>query len=360
MLKSIFDKTKVVIGMVHLLPLPGSPQTVDLNTVLQQALADAKALESGGVDALLIENFGDLPYYPDQVGVETVAAMTFIVSKIVEQTPLPFGINVLRNDSIAALSITSVCGGRFIRANILTGVYITDQGIIKGQAYRTLRYRTFLNSKVFIFADIHVKHAISILKEDNNNIVEFYPLKQGIAWVVPENKKMVRVGIAVKENISNNYNHFIIKRFGKDYRNRIESQQAGLIPIYNPNLTTQKQNIFLVGDAATQVKATTLGGIVPGLMASKALTKSIKNYGSYERNWKKAIGKELWLHLTIRKVLDGFSKKDYNKLINICKNKKIKNLLKKYDRDFPSKFLLKMVLTEPRMIYFGKYFYRLF
>ncbi|MFX0068838.1 MAG: BtpA/SgcQ family protein [Promethearchaeota archaeon] len=162
MLKSIFDKAKLVIGMVHLLPLPGSPQTVDLDIVLQQALDDTKALESGGVDALLIENFGDLPYCPGQVGVETVAAMTFIVSKIVEQTSLPFGINVLRNDSIAALSIASVCGGTFIRVNVLTGIYITDQGIIKGQAYKTLRYRNFLNSEVLIFADIHVKHAIPI------------------------------------------------------------------------------------------------------------------------------------------------------------------------------------------------------
>lgn len=162
MLRSVFSKTKVVIGMVHLSPLLGSPQPVDLNTVLQKASDDVKALESGGVDALLIENFGDLPYYPDEVGVETVAAMTFIISKIAEQTHLPFGVNVLRNDSIAALSIASVCGGRFIRANVLTGVYYTDQGIIKGQAYEILRYRAFLNSKVLIFADIHVKHAIPI------------------------------------------------------------------------------------------------------------------------------------------------------------------------------------------------------
>lgn len=199
----------------------------------------------------------------------------------------------------------------------------------------------------------------NVIKEKNNNIVEFYPLKQGIAWVVPENKRLVRAGIAVKENISNHYNHFIRKRFDKDYKNKVVSQQAGLIPIYNPRLVTQKQNIFLVGDAATQVKATTLGGIVPGLMAAEALAKSIINYESYERNWKK-LGKELLLNLMIRKVLDGFSDKDYNRLINICKNKKIKKILGSYDRDFPSKFVLKMILAEPRLIYFGKYFYRLF
>lgn len=162
MLKSVFGKRKAVIGMVHLLPLPGSPRIVDMNTILQQALEDAKALESGGVDALLIENFGDSPYYPNQVGVETVAAMTFIVSKIADQTSLPFGVNVLRNDNIAALSIATVSGGCFIRANILTGVYITDQGMIKGQAYKILRHRAFLNSEVLVFSDIHVKHALPV------------------------------------------------------------------------------------------------------------------------------------------------------------------------------------------------------
>jgi geranylgeranyl reductase family protein len=200
----------------------------------------------------------------------------------------------------------------------------------------------------------------SVIEEANNNIVEFYPLRQGMAWVVPESKGMVRAGIAVKENMRNNYTHFMKNRFGRHYRKSVKSQQAGLIPIYNPRLATQKQSIFLVGDAATQVKATSLGGIVPGLMAAQALAKSIIRYESYERNWKRTIGRELWLHLKIRNILDNFSDGDYNKLIKLCNNKKIKNILGKYDREYPSKILFRMLLAEPRLMYFGKYFHKLF
>lgn len=200
----------------------------------------------------------------------------------------------------------------------------------------------------------------NVMEENNDNIVEFYPLKQGIGWVVPESKNRVRAGMAVRENIRNSYASFMEKRFGKDYMKKVKSQQAGLVPEYNPKLITQKQNIFIVGDAATQVKATTLGGLVPGLIASQELVKSIIKYDNYERNWKKAIGKELWLHLKIRKMLDSFSDNDYNRLVNICDNENVKKTLRSHDRDFPSKFLLKMLLAEPRLIYFGKYFHRLF
>ncbi len=200
----------------------------------------------------------------------------------------------------------------------------------------------------------------NVIEEKNNNVVEFYPLKRGIAWVVPENHERVRVGVAVRENIRNSYACFVKKRFGEDYKKRVVSQQSGLIPLYNPQLETQKQNIFLVGDAATQVKATSLGGIIPGMTASRALAKSIINYESYEMNWKKTIGKELWLHLKIRNILDSFSKNDYNQLVRLCDNKKIKNILEKHDREYPSKILVKMLLAEPRLIYFAKYFHRLF
>ena len=200
----------------------------------------------------------------------------------------------------------------------------------------------------------------NVIEEKNNNIVEFYPLKKGIAWVVPENNERVRAGVAVRENIKNNYAGFVKKRFGEDYKKRVVSQQSGLIPLYNPRIETQKQNMFLVGDAATQVKSTSLGGIIPGLMASKALAKSIIKYESYERNWKTALGKELGMSLMMRKILDGFSDKDYNILVKLCNNKKIKKMLGDYERDFPSRFLLKMIVAEPRLIYFAKYFHRLF
>ncbi|MEM3637109.1 MAG: BtpA/SgcQ family protein [Conexivisphaerales archaeon] len=154
------EKKLAIIGMVHLKPLPGSPLFESFHTVMDSALKDLKALEEGGVDGIMVENFNDMPFYKDDVPKETIASMTRVCTEIMKSTSLPVGINVLRNDSIASLAIAASCGASFIRANILTDAYVTDQGIIEGNAHRLLRYRRALNAEsIAIWADVHSKHA---------------------------------------------------------------------------------------------------------------------------------------------------------------------------------------------------------
>lgn len=165
-LVEVFEVRKPIIGVIHLLPLPGSPKyDHKFEEVIKRALEDAKAYVEGGVDGLIIENFGDVPYFPDRVGPETVAAMAVIALRVREEVDIPFGVNVLRNDAIAALSIAHATGGSFIRVNVLTEVMVTDQGLIQGVAHKLLRYRKLLGAeKVRIFADVHVKHAKPLMK----------------------------------------------------------------------------------------------------------------------------------------------------------------------------------------------------
>ena len=70
---------RTIIGMVHLPPLPGSPRwDGSMSGVVAWALADARALVEGGVDALLVENFGDAPFTPGRVEPATVAATSVV------------------------------------------------------------------------------------------------------------------------------------------------------------------------------------------------------------------------------------------------------------------------------------------
>jgi len=127
-------------------------------------LRDAKALESGGVDGLLIENYGDSPFKPTPTDPETVASMTAIGKDIARQTKLPMGVNVLRNGALAALAIAHVIGARFIRVNVLTESMLTDQGIINACAHDLMRYRRRLGATdVHVFADVRSKHAAPIV-----------------------------------------------------------------------------------------------------------------------------------------------------------------------------------------------------
>jgi len=158
--KGLLGFKKPLIGMVHLLPLPGSPLSSGegIEGVLRRALSDLAALEEGGADAALVENFGDMPF-PKRASKATVAAMAVVVRELVRASRIPVGVNVLRSDGEAALAIAAAAGAHFIRVNVFSGVAFTDQGVIEGEAHRLLSLRKALGAEVVILADVNVKHA---------------------------------------------------------------------------------------------------------------------------------------------------------------------------------------------------------
>lgn len=165
MLEKLFGTNKPVIGVIHLLPLPGSCQWAgDLEEVIARAEQEAVALSSGGVDGIIVENFFDAPFARNRVDVSTACALTLAVKRIMSVTDLPIGVNVLRNDALTALAVAVTSGAKFIRVNILSGAMVTDQGLIESCARELHMYRRELMAKdsVKIFADVMVKHAFPL------------------------------------------------------------------------------------------------------------------------------------------------------------------------------------------------------
>lgn len=162
-----FTVDKPLIGMIHLLPLAGSVRyrQQGRKPILDAALRDLYALESGGADAVMVENMGDAPF-GKTAPPETVAMMAVIVERLVEKAHVPIGVNVLRNDGLAALSIAAATGATFMRVNVFTGVAFADQGTIEGQARELLRLRRDIGADVKILADVHVKHAAHLTRLD--------------------------------------------------------------------------------------------------------------------------------------------------------------------------------------------------
>ena len=157
------------IGMIHLSALPGAPTYGgDLDAVVDAAVRDLAALVNGGVRAVMVENFHDVPFWPDSVPPETVAAMAVVVAALRREAPdTLFGVNVLRNDADAALAVAGATGASFIRINVHAGAMITDQGPLTGRAHRTLRRRRELGlDQVGILADLRVKHAAPLAIRD--------------------------------------------------------------------------------------------------------------------------------------------------------------------------------------------------
>jgi len=159
-LQDLFGRKKPLIACVHLLALPGAPRfSGDMRAVYDAALAEADIFKRHGVDGLIVENFRDKPFYPGRVPAETVASLAAVTREIVRSSALPVGVNVLRNDALAAIAVAAAAEAHFIRVNVHMGAVVSEQGVIQGTSHETLRLRAALRSKALIFADVGVKHA---------------------------------------------------------------------------------------------------------------------------------------------------------------------------------------------------------
>ncbi len=162
-----------LVGVIHLPALPGSPNhSLPMSDILAGVRADAECLQHAGFDAVVVENFGDAPFFKDNVPKVTVAAMTAACLAAREAAPsLALVVNVLRNDADAALAVAAVSDAVAIRVNIHTGARVADQGLIEGRAADTLRTRKALGLRASIWADVDVKHSAALAP---------YPLDQDV------------------------------------------------------------------------------------------------------------------------------------------------------------------------------------
>ena len=173
--EAVVGADRPVVGMVHLPALPGAPR-FDADggrpAIHAAARRDAERLDAGGVDALIVENFGDAPFYPDSVPRHVVAELTALVGTVQEATDRPVGVNVLRNDGPSAVAVAAATGAAFVRVNVHVGARVADQGVLEGRAHETMRRRERLDADVRVLADVGVKHSA--------------PLGQGDSAVGPE------------------------------------------------------------------------------------------------------------------------------------------------------------------------------
>lgn len=176
-----FSGAPALIGMVHLEALPGAPGFAgDLDAVVAKAEHEAAILAAAGFDAIMLENFGDVPFFKDSLPPVTIAAMTRCALAVRAVAPkIPLGINALRNDGVAALGIAVAVGARFIRVNVLVGAMVTDQGIIEGRAAELVRLRHALGVPVAILADVAVKHAAPLHALDIEHLARDTALRGG-------------------------------------------------------------------------------------------------------------------------------------------------------------------------------------
>lgn len=204
--RDMFGGGKAIMGMVHLPPLPGSPNYGgNMSDVIEHALKDAETLANNGVNSMIIENLGDYPYYAETEECETVAAMTRVALEIRKRYDMPLGINILRNSWKAAMAVASLADCQYIRINVLTDAYVTDQGFINGSAHLLARYRKAISAEnVKIFADIYAKHGGPVVERDLS-IVAGEMVHRGMAdaVIISEGESAIAPSVDKIETVKN-------------------------------------------------------------------------------------------------------------------------------------------------------------
>jgi len=189
-IEAIFGRRKAVIGVIHSLPLPGSPayDGQPMAEILAFAVAEAERYCAGGVDGLIVENHGDIPFSkPEHLGPETAASMAVMTDAVRRATRSPLGVNVLANGALQALAVAKAAGADFIRVNQWANAYVANEGFVEGPAALATRYRAMLHGRsIRIFADVHVKHGAHAVTADRSipelaRDVEFFDADVAIA-----------------------------------------------------------------------------------------------------------------------------------------------------------------------------------
>lgn len=163
---SLFSTNKPIIGMVHLLPLPGSPAYEgSLDSIYEWAAWEAVALAKAGVDGLIVENFGDEPYQVGEPEPVQLAVMAAVLRDVRREVSIPVGLNVQFNAWRAELAAAHACGAEFIRVEVFVDTVVCAQGIVHPCSAELTRLRKALGSKVQIWADIQTKYTTNLVEQ---------------------------------------------------------------------------------------------------------------------------------------------------------------------------------------------------
>ena len=121
----IFSHNTPIIGVVHLLPLPGSPRySGKIDPILERAEWEAEQLFKAGLDGLIVENYNDAPFVQGEPLAEQLAVMASIITSIHRIVTIPLGVNVHFNAWRAEIALAYACQAQFVRIEVFVDTVV--------------------------------------------------------------------------------------------------------------------------------------------------------------------------------------------------------------------------------------------
>ena len=170
-------------------------------------------------------------------------------------------------------------------------------------------------------------------------------------WLVPESGERGALGVIGEQ--------------GQDTKRRFErflekknfaplEWQGARIPVYRRWVPVRKRignsDVYVVGDAAAQVKVSTVGGIVTGFRGALGVAQAILQNGRSSEL--RELRKELSTHWLIRRTLHHFQQADYSRLVDML-DATTRASLGEINRDESARLLWNVVRRQPQLLLMG-------
>jgi flavin-dependent dehydrogenase len=169
-------------------------------------------------------------------------------------------------------------------------------------------------------------------------------------WLIPESPERAALGIIGEGNDTAKR----LARFLERKHMEPLEWQGAQIPVYRRWVPVRRRvgngEVYLVGDAAAQVKVTTVGGIVTGFRGALGVAQSILRQGRSRELT--TLRRELDTHRLIRRTMHHFQQKDYSHLVDLL-NLSTRDTLSEITRDESARLLWNVLRRQPRLALLG-------
>ena len=269
---------------------------------------------------------------------EEAGAKIFLGRRFLSFTPSGKGVNVIFRDS-------SACINRQTHADVLIGADGAFSGVARSASHNGHFQTALLQARVRINIDKVINRDTYRVWFDPARTKYFY-------WLIPESDEIAAVGLIADDARQAGG---ALKSFLQEQGMKPIDYQASMVPMhkfqYFARVDEISRNVFLIGDAAAQVKVTTVGGVVTGLRGARAVVEAILNGRKTGKEISK-LKRELDLHLLVRRLLDGFTDLDYDRLIDFL-NGELTEIVSNQTRDDLSRMYLDLVSSQPKLLILG-------
>jgi flavin-dependent dehydrogenase len=172
-------------------------------------------------------------------------------------------------------------------------------------------------------------------------------------WLIPESPQTGVAGLIADTQAQAKE---ALERFlAAHHLDPISYQDDALVPLhplrFGPGRSSQDDHVLLVGDAAGQVKVTTVGGVVTGMRGARAAARAILRGTPYAFELRR-LRRELNCHALVRRMLDGFTDEDYDQLLRML-NQWGRGVLRRYNRDELARAVWRLLPAQPRWLLLG-------